>query len=59
MIPSTPDITKVEFKNGSFSPTIHWERFDDLVKPSIRFRGAHYNEDWVRIMSLFLLLLKQ
>lgn len=47
VIPSTPEITKVEFQNGSFSPTIHWKSSDDSLKPSIRFRSVHNNQDWV------------
>ncbi|XP_056605699.1 interleukin-23 receptor isoform X2 [Triplophysa dalaica] len=47
VIPITPEITKVEFNNGSFSPTIRWESSDDSLKPRLRFRSVDNNQDWV------------
>nr|XP_055070217.1 interleukin-23 receptor [Misgurnus anguillicaudatus] len=45
VIPSTPEITKVEFKNHSF--IIHWKSDDDpSAKPDLRFRSIHNNQDW-------------
>lgn len=58
MIPITPEITKVEFNNGSFSPTIRWESSDDSLKPSLRFRSVDNNQDWVIIVFVFALLKK-
>uniref|UniRef100_A0A671LGY9 Interleukin-23 receptor-like n=1 Tax=Sinocyclocheilus anshuiensis TaxID=1608454 RepID=A0A671LGY9_9TELE len=46
LIPSTPDITRVVFENGTLSPTICWNGSEDILKPILRFREAHDNQDW-------------
>nr|QFO86705.1 IL-23R [Ctenopharyngodon idella] len=46
VIPSTPKITQVVFENGGLSPTIYWNGSDDVLKPSLRFRTAHNDQDW-------------
>ncbi|XP_016335786.1 interleukin-23 receptor-like isoform X1 [Sinocyclocheilus anshuiensis] len=46
VIPSTPDITRVVFENGTLSPTICWNGSEDILKPILRFREAHDNQDW-------------
>ncbi|CAM4625642.1 unnamed protein product [Leuciscus chuanchicus] len=46
VIPSTPEITQVVFENGALSPTIYWTGSDDVLKPSMRFRRAHNDQDW-------------
>jgi len=48
VIPSTPEITQVVFENGALFPTIYWNGSEDVLKPSIRFRRAHNDQDWVR-----------
>uniref|UniRef100_A0A9J7YMZ0 Interleukin 23 receptor n=1 Tax=Cyprinus carpio carpio TaxID=630221 RepID=A0A9J7YMZ0_CYPCA len=42
----TPDITRVVFENGTLSPTICWNGSEDILKPILRFREAHDNQDW-------------
>ncbi|XP_067315992.1 interleukin-23 receptor isoform X2 [Pseudorasbora parva] len=46
VIPSTPEITQAVFENGVLSPTIYWNGSEDVLKPSLRFRRAHNNQDW-------------
>ncbi|XP_051987117.1 interleukin-23 receptor isoform X1 [Xyrauchen texanus] len=46
VLPSTPEIENITFENGSLSPTIHWKSSEDSLKPSLRFRRAHYMQDW-------------
>ncbi|XP_016346943.1 interleukin-23 receptor-like isoform X2 [Sinocyclocheilus anshuiensis] len=46
VIPSTPEITRVVFENGTLSPTIYWNGSEDNLKPILRFREAHYDPDW-------------
>uniref|UniRef100_A0A671T0G3 Interleukin-23 receptor-like n=1 Tax=Sinocyclocheilus anshuiensis TaxID=1608454 RepID=A0A671T0G3_9TELE len=46
LIPSTPEITRVVFENGTLSPTIYWNGSEDNLKPILRFREAHYDPDW-------------
>ncbi|XP_077054646.1 interleukin-23 receptor isoform X2 [Siphateles boraxobius] len=46
VIPSTPEITQVVFENGALSPTIYWNGSEDALKPSVRFRRAHNDQDW-------------
>uniref|UniRef100_A0A673IVX1 Interleukin 23 receptor n=1 Tax=Sinocyclocheilus rhinocerous TaxID=307959 RepID=A0A673IVX1_9TELE len=59
LIPSTPEITRVVFENGTLSPTIYWNGSEDNLKPILRFREAHYDPDWVRVKSLEPLILYQ
>lgn len=56
VIPSTPKITQVVFENGGLSPTIYWNGSDDVLKPSLRFRSAHNDQDWVRVRWFKLVL---
>ncbi|XP_067229666.1 interleukin-23 receptor isoform X1 [Chanodichthys erythropterus] len=46
VIPSTPKITQVVFENGALSPKIYWNGSEDVLKPSLRFRSAHNDQDW-------------
>ncbi|XP_016087975.1 interleukin-23 receptor-like [Sinocyclocheilus grahami] len=46
VIPSTPDITRAVFENGTLSPTICWNGSEDILKPILRFREAHDDQDW-------------
>ncbi|KAK7144841.1 hypothetical protein R3I94_011053 [Phoxinus phoxinus] len=46
VIPSTPEITQVVFENGALSPTIYWNGLEDVLKPSMRFRRAHNDQNW-------------
>lgn len=54
VIPSTPDITRVVFENGTLSPKICWNDSEDISKPILRFREARDNQDWVRVKYWFL-----
>uniref|UniRef100_A0A8C1G0G4 Interleukin 23 receptor n=1 Tax=Cyprinus carpio TaxID=7962 RepID=A0A8C1G0G4_CYPCA len=56
LIPSTPDITRVVFENGTLSPTICWNGSEDILKPILRFREAHDNQDWVRLQAGCILM---
>ncbi|XP_043098683.1 interleukin-23 receptor isoform X2 [Puntigrus tetrazona] len=46
VIPSTPHITRVVFENDTLSPAICWNGSEDILKPVLRFRQAHENQDW-------------
>ncbi|KAK2889270.1 hypothetical protein Q8A67_014645 [Cirrhinus molitorella] len=48
LIPSTPVITRVVFENGSLSPTICWNGSEDMLKPILRLRKAHDDQDWAQ-----------
>uniref|UniRef100_A0A672TDC3 Interleukin 23 receptor n=1 Tax=Sinocyclocheilus grahami TaxID=75366 RepID=A0A672TDC3_SINGR len=56
LIPSTPDITRAVFENGTLSPTICWNGSEDILKPILRFREAHDDQDWVRLQAGCILM---
>ncbi|XP_052455674.1 interleukin-12 receptor subunit beta-2-like [Carassius gibelio] len=47
VIPGTPEITRVVFENGTLSPAIYWNGSEDTLKPVLRFRETHDDQDWV------------
>uniref|UniRef100_A0A8C2CEM8 Interleukin 23 receptor n=1 Tax=Cyprinus carpio TaxID=7962 RepID=A0A8C2CEM8_CYPCA len=46
LIPGTPKIARVAFENGTLSPAIYWNGSEDKLKPILRFREAHDDQDW-------------
>uniref|UniRef100_A0A8C1YZM8 Interleukin 23 receptor n=1 Tax=Cyprinus carpio TaxID=7962 RepID=A0A8C1YZM8_CYPCA len=46
LIPGTPEIARVAFENGTLSPAIYWNGSEDKLKPILRFREAHDDQDW-------------
>uniref|UniRef100_A0A9J7X229 Interleukin 23 receptor n=1 Tax=Cyprinus carpio carpio TaxID=630221 RepID=A0A9J7X229_CYPCA len=46
VIPGTPKIARVAFENGTLSPAIYWNGSEDKLKPILRFREAHDDQDW-------------